>query len=202
MMIKIMELTGLFLMMDMKAEVEEVAIKMISKENIKDMCKVADNFSCRKLFSACVDFILEEGVDMEEEDVRQMPAVAAACLEVYKNLKLASEKRSASKSLQLNKEAEDYWAFKPTAAGNRLRKKLVEEAERRNADKKRRRNAEKSSAGGRLRIADLQVEVSVAGRSQGEEGLCLCPFCSRRCFFSARKEELFLNSSVLMNIII
>ena len=191
MMIKIMELTGLFLMMDMKAEVEDVAIKMISKENIKDMCKVADNFSCRKLFSACVDFILEEGVDMEEEDVRQMPAVAAACLEVYKNLKLASEKRSASKSLQSNKEA-DYWAFKPTAAGNRLRKKLVEEAERRNADKKRRRNAEESSAGGRPRIANLQVEVGVAGRSQGEEGSggsLLCPFCSRRCLFLQGKRS-------------
>ena len=60
---------------------------MVSKENIKDMSKMAESFSCKKLSSACVKFIVEEGVDMKEEDVRQVPAIAAACLKAYKELK-------------------------------------------------------------------------------------------------------------------
>ena len=118
MLSKVIELSGVFLMMDMKAEVENTSIKMICKENIKDMCNMAEFYSCKKLSSACVKFIVEEGVDMKEEDVRQAPAIAAACLEAYKNFKHASEKRSASKSLKSKQDAAICWALNPTTAVN------------------------------------------------------------------------------------
>ena len=69
MLSKVIELAGRFLMVDMKAEVENPSIKMICKENIKDMCNMAELHSCKKLSSACVNYIVEEGVDMKEEDV-------------------------------------------------------------------------------------------------------------------------------------
>merc|ERR1719430_2452975 len=90
MLSKVIELSGLFLMVDMKAEVEKISVKMICKENIKDMCNMAEVYSCKMLSSACVKFKVEEGVDMKEEDVRKVPAIAAACLEAYKGSQLNS----------------------------------------------------------------------------------------------------------------
>ena len=84
---KVMEISGLFLMVDLKAAVEALSIKMVCKENIRDMSRMAESLSCKKLSSACVKFIVEEGVNMKEEDVRQVPAIAAACLKAYKELK-------------------------------------------------------------------------------------------------------------------
>ena len=101
MLSKVIELSGVFLMMDMKAEVENTSIKMICKENIKDMCNMAEFYSCKKLSSACVKFIVEEGVDMKEEDVRRVPAIAAACLEAYKKWS------AARKELDEQEEAEE-----------------------------------------------------------------------------------------------
>ena len=66
MLSKVIELSGLFLMVDLKAAVEARSIKMVCKENIKDMSKMAESFSCKKLSSACVKFIVEEGVDGHE----------------------------------------------------------------------------------------------------------------------------------------
>ena len=202
MLSKVIELSELFLMVDMKAEVENYSIKMICKENIKDMCNMAEQQSCKKLSSACVKFIVEEGVDMKEEDVRQAPAIAAACLEAYKNFKHASEKRSASTSLKSKQDAAICWALNPTTAVNfsetgvyskeravnRLRKELEEEAEaERSADRKRRR------AVGCTRARALEAFMGVGrererggrGRFQEEQGTGgVCPFCSRRCSLS------------------
>ena len=191
MLSKVIGLSELFLMVDMKAEVENYSIKMICKENIKDMCNMAEQQSCKKLSSACVKFIVEEGVDMKEEDVRQVPAIAAACLEAYKNFKHGSEKRSASKSLKVKQDAPVCWAFIPNTASNRLsrlRKQLEEEAEaERSADRKRRR------AVGCTRARALEAFMGVGrererggrGRFQEEQGTGgVCPFCSRRCSLS------------------
>ena len=101
MLSKVIELSGLFLMVDMKAEVENYSIKMICKENIKGMCNMAEQQSCKKLSSACVKFIVEEGVDMKEEDVRQVPTIAAACLEAYKKWS------AARKEMEEQEEAEE-----------------------------------------------------------------------------------------------
>ena len=101
MLSKVIGLSELFLMVDMKAEVENYSIKMICKENIKDMCNMAEQQSCKKLSSACVKFIVEEGVDMKEEDVRQVPAITAACLEAYKKWS------AARKELDEQEEAEE-----------------------------------------------------------------------------------------------
>ena len=152
---------------------------------------MAEQHSCKKLSSACVKFIVEEGVDMKEEDVRQVPAIAAACLEAYKNFKHGSEKRSASKSLKVKQDAPVCWAFIPNTASNRLsrlRKQLEEEAEaERSADRKRRR------AVGCTRARALEAFMGVGrererggrGRFQEEQGTGgVCPFCSRRCSLS------------------
>ena len=104
MLSKVIQLSELFRMVDMKAEVENYSIKMICKENIKGMCNMAEQQSCKKLSSACVKFIVEEGVDMKEEDVRQVPTIAAACLEAYKKWSAASRLR---KELEEQEEAEE-----------------------------------------------------------------------------------------------
>ena len=101
MLSKVIGLSELFLMVDMKAEVENYSIKMICKENIKGMCNMAEQQSCKKLSSACVKFIVEEGVHMKEEDVRQVPSIAAACLEAYKKWS------AARKELDEQEEAEE-----------------------------------------------------------------------------------------------
>ena len=199
MLSKVIELSGVFLMMDMKAEVENTSIKMICKANIKDMCNMAEFYSCKKLSSACVKFIVEEGVDMKEEDVRQAPAIAAACLEAYKNFKHASEKRSASKSLKSKQDAAICWALNPTTAVNfsetgvyskeravnRLRKELEEEAEaERSADRKRRRPVVSRSRALEA-LMGVGGERGGRGRLQEEHRTSgVCPFCSRRCSLS------------------
>ena len=70
MLSKVIELSGLFLMVDMKAEAEKISVKMICKENIKDMCNMAEVYSCKMLSSACVKFIVEEGKDLYSSSFR------------------------------------------------------------------------------------------------------------------------------------
>ena len=86
---------------------------------------------------------------MKEEDVRKVPAIAAACLEAYKGSKLNAEKKLAFKSLKSKQDLEDYWSFNSFIRREESKK---EEAEERNrADPKRRRTTtEQNKAFGAL----------------------------------------------------
>ena len=70
-------------MADLKAEVEKISIKIISKDNVKRLCRGADNYECKKLTRACADFMVKNGICLDEEEVKQMPDVAAACMKAY-----------------------------------------------------------------------------------------------------------------------
>ena len=200
MLSKVIELSGLFLMVDLKAAVEARSIKMVCKENIKDMSKMAESFSCKKLSSACVKFIVEEGVDMEEEDVRQVPAIAAACLKAYKELKQTSKKRK--------QDSEDYWAFKPTATSCG-RKQLQtatsclrnQEAEEEGRSVNRKRRSTPAPGANKALAAFLKTTGGTANRSQGEQviGGVVCPFCSRRCSLSLDVNFFYIGFKLLQS---
>ena len=74
----------MFMMADLKAELENIAMKMINKINVKELCSNADKFRCRSLLSACAQFMVKEGVCLDGEEVKKMPDATAACMEAFK----------------------------------------------------------------------------------------------------------------------
>ena len=43
---KVLDISEMFLMADLKAEVENLAMKMLNRANVKELCGNADKFSC------------------------------------------------------------------------------------------------------------------------------------------------------------
>jgi len=80
---KVLDASERFLMADLRAEVEKLFIKIISKDNIKELCGAAHNYCSKKLVRACAVFMVKNGICLDEEEVKQMPDVAAACLKAY-----------------------------------------------------------------------------------------------------------------------
>merc|ERR1719234_465035 len=100
---KILEISDMFLMADLKAELENIAIKMINKANVKELCGKADEYGCKNLIKACAQFMVKEGVCLDGEEVKKMPDATAACMEAFKN---EMEKK---KNLEVRlKEIENY----------------------------------------------------------------------------------------------
>ena len=74
----------MFLMADLKVELENIAIKMMNMINVKELCGKADKYGCKSLLNACAKFMVEEGVCLDGEEVKKMPDAAAACMEAFK----------------------------------------------------------------------------------------------------------------------
>ena len=81
----------MFLMADLKEKLENIAIKMINKANVKEMCGKADKYDSKCLLFACAEFMVEEDVCLDKEEVKKMPDVAVACMEVFKSKQKTSE---------------------------------------------------------------------------------------------------------------
>ena len=73
-------------MPDLKAHVENLALKILNKSNVKELCAKADMFSCNKLLEACVQFMVKEGISLDKEDVKNMPDATEAYLGASKGL--------------------------------------------------------------------------------------------------------------------
>jgi len=80
----ILDISEMFLMADLKERLETIAIKMINKANVKELCGKADKYGSGSLLHACAQFMVEEDVCLDKEEVKKMPDVALACMEVFK----------------------------------------------------------------------------------------------------------------------
>ena len=94
----------MFLMADLKAEVESLAIKMLNMANVKELCGKADKFSCPKLLEACVQFMVKEGVSLDKEETAKMPD---AYLEAFKDKLKRQGEELAEKEEELAKKEEE-----------------------------------------------------------------------------------------------
>merc|ERR1712037_948004 len=82
------------------------SIKIISKNNVKGLCRGADDYGCKKLARACADFMVKNGICLDGEEVKQMPDVTAACMVAYR------EELEASKEKALDAYKNELEAFK------------------------------------------------------------------------------------------
>ena len=71
-------------MTDLEADVKELFIKTINKDNTKELCGTADKLGCKELIRACAKFMVKNGIVLDGEEVKQMPDIAAAYMEVSK----------------------------------------------------------------------------------------------------------------------
>ena len=69
-------------MSDLKGELEKIAIMMVNKTNVKELCGNADKYGCKSLLNACALFMVKEGVCLDKEEVVKMPDVAAVCMKL------------------------------------------------------------------------------------------------------------------------
>jgi len=99
--INVLEISERFMMADLKAEIENLAMKAIAGSNIKEMCDVADTFSCRNLLEACAVFMVKEGISLDEEEVKKMPAATAALLEASKDAREKLEEKLEDQEKEL-----------------------------------------------------------------------------------------------------
>jgi len=96
---------------------------------------------------------------------------------------------------QAKKEAEDYWAFNPTPAGNKLREQLKEEEdqkEREKEEKERKRKRTKGqnkALGAFLKVTDRKNQTKELERSVQLDSTC--PFCYR--YFPASSLQAHAN---------
>ena len=83
-MAKVLEISNFFLMSDLEAEVKDLFIRAINKDNIMELCGTADKFGCKELIKACAKFMVKNGIVLDGEEVKQMPDIAAAYMETSK----------------------------------------------------------------------------------------------------------------------
>ena len=57
---------------------------MMTKDNIKELCGTADKLGCKELIRECARFMVKNGIVLDGEEVKQMPDIAAACMEASK----------------------------------------------------------------------------------------------------------------------
>ena len=67
-------------MPDLKAHVENLAVKILNKSNVKELCAKADMYSCNQLLKACVQFMVKEGISLDKEELKKMPDATEAYL--------------------------------------------------------------------------------------------------------------------------
>jgi len=83
-LIKVLEISEIFLMTDLKAHLESLAVKILGKTNVKLLCEKADMFACGKLLEACVQLMVKEGISFDKEEVLRMPDATVAFLRAFK----------------------------------------------------------------------------------------------------------------------
>jgi len=89
---KVLDLSEMFLMADLKAHVEDLAVNILNKSNVKILCAKAEMFSCSQLLEACVWLMVKEGISLDKEEVKKMPDAATFLL---KSLKAETDKKKA-----------------------------------------------------------------------------------------------------------
>ena len=77
---QVLDIAERFLMPDLKAHVENLAVKILNKSNVKELCAKADMFSCNQLLEACVQLMVKEGISLDKEEVKKMPDATEAYL--------------------------------------------------------------------------------------------------------------------------
>ena len=85
-LIKVLEISEIFLMADLKAHLENLAVQILDRTNVKVLCEKADMFSCSRLLEACVQLMVKEGISLDKEDVKKMPDATEAYLGASKGL--------------------------------------------------------------------------------------------------------------------
>ena len=80
---KILDLSEMFLMADLKAPVEDLAVNILNKSNVKELCAKADMFACSHLLEACVQLMVKEGISLDKEEVKKMPDATVAYLGAF-----------------------------------------------------------------------------------------------------------------------
>ena len=76
--IKVLDIAEMLLMADLTAEVENCAIRILNKDNVKVLCAKADMYGCPNLLKACVQLMVKEEVFLSREEVRKMPNAPVA----------------------------------------------------------------------------------------------------------------------------
>jgi len=77
---QVLDIAERFLMPDLKAHVENLAVQILNKSNVKVLCAKADMFACTKLLEACVQLMVKEGISLDKEEVKKMPDATEAYL--------------------------------------------------------------------------------------------------------------------------
>jgi len=85
----VLDVSEMFLMADLKAHVEDLAINILNKSNVKVLCEKAEMFSCSQLLEACVQLMVKEGISLDKKEVNKMPNAATVFL---KSLKVETDK--------------------------------------------------------------------------------------------------------------
>ena len=83
-LIKVLEISEIFLMTDLKAHLENLAVQILDRTNVKVLCEKADMFACSKLLEACVQLMVKEGISFDKEEVLMMPDATVAFLRAFK----------------------------------------------------------------------------------------------------------------------
>ena len=65
------------------------------------MCDIGDKFGCRNLLKACAVFMVKEGISLDEEEVKKMPAATAALLEASKDAREKLEEKLEDQEKEL-----------------------------------------------------------------------------------------------------
>jgi len=77
---QVLDIAVRFLMPDLKAHVQNLAVQILNKSNVKELCAKADMFSCNQLLEACVQLMVKEGISLDKEEVKKMPNATEAYL--------------------------------------------------------------------------------------------------------------------------
>jgi len=77
--INVLEISERFLMADLKAEIENLAIRAMNR--------------CCNLLKACASFMVKESITLDEEEVKKMPAASAALLQASKDARKNLEEK-------------------------------------------------------------------------------------------------------------
>ena len=97
-------------MPDLKAYVENLAIQILNKSIVKELCAKADMFSCNQLLEACVQLMVKEGISLDKEEVKKMPDTTVAYLGAFK---VELDKRKGLET-NLNRQREEISALRTT----------------------------------------------------------------------------------------
>ena len=92
----LLKVSDRFQMSDLKAELEVLICKTLTEENLTELCNLGERFDCKRLIRACAKLMAEKGCTMSEDDVKELPKVASACINAFAKKRKAEEKGKKS----------------------------------------------------------------------------------------------------------